>query len=79
MDELSYFHALITSSTKLKSYALETYPNLTNFLYSWFLFKKKKGIPLVGSKRIAPTCCILGPRGVRQSCSSLYLVGGVML
>ncbi len=33
-DEFSYFYALITSSTKLEFYALETYPNLINFLYS---------------------------------------------
>jgi hypothetical protein len=41
-DDFFYFRALITSFTKLKYYALETYPNLTSFLYSWFLFKKEK-------------------------------------
>ncbi len=47
-DELSYLHALIISFTKLEFYALETYHNLTNFFYSWFLFKKEKGTPLMG-------------------------------
>jgi hypothetical protein len=66
-DEFSYFHALITSSTKFEFYALETYLDLTNFFYFWFLFKKKKGVPLMGLKCIALTCCKLGPRGVGPS------------
>jgi hypothetical protein len=66
-DEFSYFHVLITSSTKLKFYALETYPNLINFLYFLFFFRKEKGIPIVGLEPIALIYCKLGPRGAKPS------------
>ncbi len=50
----SYFHVLIISATKRKSYVFQAYPNLTNFLSSWFLYNKEKGIPLMGPKHPPP-------------------------
>jgi hypothetical protein len=34
----------------LETYALETYPNLTHFLISWFVLKESIGLLLVGPK-----------------------------
>jgi hypothetical protein len=78
-DEFFYFHALITSFTKLKSYAVEIYPNLTNFFYYWFLFKKDKNVLLVGPKCITLACCKFGAKGAGPSWCSMYFTGGVAL
>jgi hypothetical protein len=52
--DFSYFHVLIISAAKLKSYVFQAFPNLTNFLISWFLCIKEKGIPLKDPKRTTP-------------------------
>jgi hypothetical protein len=55
-DDFKSFYALITSSPKLKAYAIEIYTNLSKFLVSWDMLKKFKFIPLVGTKCTPPTC-----------------------
>jgi hypothetical protein len=54
-EDFSYFHVLIILATKLKSHVFQAYPNLTNFLISWFFYNKEKGIPLMRPKRTALT------------------------
>jgi hypothetical protein len=39
----------IPNARKKKQYTQVTYFELTNFLYSWFDFKKNEGIPLVNN------------------------------
>ncbi len=36
---------------KTEAHVCQAYPNLTNFLISWFFYNKEKGIPLMGPKR----------------------------
>jgi hypothetical protein len=49
-EDFAIFYTLIYSNITLKDYSQQTYlDRLVDFLYAWDLYKKEKGIPLVGS------------------------------
>jgi len=45
-EDFSRFYELMISMGELEASVFETYPNLTNFVWSWCNYKKNKGIPL---------------------------------
>jgi hypothetical protein len=55
-DDFLEFYNLIYYSVALLEHAIARFPNLLHFLDSWVVYEKEKGIPLVGPKRIPPSC-----------------------
>jgi hypothetical protein len=51
---------LIDTSVFTYEHALNKFPSLTHFLFSWFEHRKDKGIPLVGPKHMPPSFWRLG-------------------
>jgi hypothetical protein len=47
-EEFANFCIFIYSTITLLEHAMHTFPNLQHFLDSWNVYKKKKGVPLVG-------------------------------
>jgi hypothetical protein len=48
--DFANFYTLIYYNLTLKDYSQQTYlDRFDDFLYAWDLYKKEKGIPLVGS------------------------------
>jgi hypothetical protein len=61
-QDFSNFWDFINKNNKLTSYAIETYLDLIDFLWSWVDYRKDKGKPLLGKECIGPTCYKLGPK-----------------
>ncbi len=62
-EDCSNLWDLIGKNDELTSYAIESYPNLIDFIWSWVDYRKDKNIPLLGKECIGPTCYKLGPKG----------------
>jgi hypothetical protein len=62
-EGFSNFWDLISKNNELTSYAIESYPDLIYFLWSWVDYKKDKCIPLLAKECVGPTCYRLGPKG----------------
>jgi hypothetical protein len=60
------FDTFISSIEPLETYPLETYIKLAHFFKFSFVFKKNKGIPLVGQRCEPLTPWKLGLGGVRN-------------
>jgi hypothetical protein len=50
------FYILINFIEPLETYLFLLYPNITNCLYSWVVFRKEKGISPMVPKLMPPTC-----------------------
>jgi len=50
------FYVLIYFIEPLETYVFLLYPNITNCLYSWVVFRKEKGISPLVPKLMPPTC-----------------------
>jgi hypothetical protein len=55
-DYFENFHKLIYSTIAIHEHVIAKISNLLHFLDSWVIYKKEKGIPLVGPKCTPPTC-----------------------
>jgi hypothetical protein len=59
-EDLGWIHFasifdFINTSVFTSEHALNKFPNLTHFLFSWFEHRKNKGTPLVEPKHMAPS------------------------
>jgi hypothetical protein len=49
-EDFSSLWDLIDKNDELTSYAIESYPNLIDFVWSWVDYRKDKNIPLLGKE-----------------------------
>lgn len=61
-EEFANFYTLMYSFIHLFGHALTQFPDLLHFLDSQVVYKKTKGIPLIGPKLTSPNSWRLGPR-----------------
>jgi hypothetical protein len=53
---------LINTNVFTYEHALNKFPNLTHFLFSWSKHRKNKGVPFVGHEHMPPSFWRSGPR-----------------
>lgn len=69
-EDFINFYTCINFIITLLEHALVTFPNLLHFLDSWVVYKKQKGISLIGPKFTPLNSQILGPKNHELDCVS---------